>query len=424
MACLAPDAATFLPDFLIISPPKTGSTWLASNLRCHPGIYIPDIKEVKYFSTFYRWLDLNWYARHFQPGGTRSKGEASPSYCLLPRRLIRLIRTLMPDLKLIFLMRDPPSRAWSHARHSCQYREANFQTCTASIDEVPAEAWRENFVHPWLWQSGNYRSQLGRWLESFPRAQMFIGFYEDIHSDPTGLLTRIMRFLGVSPPCEWSDYRISEVILPGPKHAMPADLDQELRLLFSPGTHRLRKFLQVSLGLSLPGQWAEPESCNSREATVEPLDDAQLETLLAENDASSPRVMEQNFQGYQIVIRRGRFFAIPHACTDVDGNSLGDATGGIHPSILIADTLDRAKEVVLHVLIRDMRNELAGLHSGHARLQAQLDQSLALITSCRDTLLAQQRELAKQLAECQTFVARMRDSIPFRLRRRLTRLFK
>src|SRR5229473_6742363 len=83
---LSPQSAQSFPDFLVISPPKTGSTWLAANLRCHPEIFIPEIKEVKYFSSYYKWLDLDWYLGHFRDGAGRRKGEASPSYSLLPCR--------------------------------------------------------------------------------------------------------------------------------------------------------------------------------------------------------------------------------------------------------------------------------------------------------------------------------------------------
>src|SRR3954462_533097 len=90
------------PDFLIISPPKTGSTWLADNLRRHPQVFVPAIKEVKYFSSFFKGLGLGWYLDHFAGAAGRVKGEASPSYALLPKGRIRLVRRLMPRVKLIF----------------------------------------------------------------------------------------------------------------------------------------------------------------------------------------------------------------------------------------------------------------------------------------------------------------------------------
>src|SRR5271166_5821623 len=93
------------PDFLIISPPKTGSTWLANNLRRHTQIFVPSIKEIRYFSSFFKSLDLSWYLDQLAPGSGQSKGEASPSYALLPVDRIRLIRWLVPDVKIVFLMR-------------------------------------------------------------------------------------------------------------------------------------------------------------------------------------------------------------------------------------------------------------------------------------------------------------------------------
>src|SRR3954471_13604130 len=59
------------PDFLIIAPGKTGTTWLAANLRCHPAVFVPAVKEVKYFSSYCQWFDLDWYLDHFAPGAGR-----------------------------------------------------------------------------------------------------------------------------------------------------------------------------------------------------------------------------------------------------------------------------------------------------------------------------------------------------------------
>ena len=66
------------PDFLIISPAKTGTTWLAQNLSCHPEIYIPRIKEIHYFNIYWTQFGFDWYLKHFQNSGNRKKGEATP----------------------------------------------------------------------------------------------------------------------------------------------------------------------------------------------------------------------------------------------------------------------------------------------------------------------------------------------------------
>jgi hypothetical protein len=466
LACLDPSAAPFLPNFLIISPPKTGSTWLATNLRCHPRIFIPAIKEIKYFSTYYRWLPLNWYVRHFQPGGDRLKGEASPSYAVLPRRMIRLLHTLVPQLKLIFLMRDPAARAWSHAKHNHRFKEANFRECAATIDSITDEQWRDNFSHPWALASGDYLGQLRRWLSVFPRRQVLVDFYERIQADPIGLLSRIMEFLEEKPPLDWSSYPHSETILAGPAKAISDGLKSNLRRLFEERTQELAAFLDDEFNLNVEDRWVETlgegpaAECELKRlvsagaqggagalteedgrrtdtgssflrpvAAMRPpaffaheLDDNRLERLLHENDCASPRVMEEGFHGYKIVLHRGRFFAVALTLADVNLDALDEAAARTRGEVLVADSLERAKEVVMHHVIGDLRCELAMAYAGQESLRVQLAEYPPQLSALRDSLAAQEaqhRELVRQFAECQIFVSRFRNSWLFRLRRRL-----
>jgi len=434
-SCLDPKDARFLPDFLIISPPKTGSTWLAANLRCHPRIFIPAIKELKYFSTYYRWLDLNWYARHFQPAGDRLKGEASPSYSVLPRRMIQSLRELIPEVKLIFLMRDPVARAWSHARHNWHHREANFRRRVGTFDTVADEEWRENFRHPWPLASGDYLGQLRRWLSVFPRRQIFVEFFERIQTDPVGLLTGIMEFLGVAPPEDWSPYPTRETILPGAAKTMSNGLRDDLRLLLEERTRELGAILKEKFGLCIGDKWVETLTANGRPADgdtshmaptnffADDLENARLETLLLENDSAGPRVMEKEYHGYKIVLHRGRFIALALTLGEVDVANLDEAEGAARGDILVTDSLEGAKEAVLHRVIRDLRRELASMQAGHEKLSNQLRECSRIISTLRDSLAAQQNEQARQLADCQAFLGRVRNSLLFRARRRLARIF-
>lgn len=252
---LDPGQAACLPDFLVISPPKTGSTWLARNLSCHPGVFVPECKEVDYFSSYWRWLGLDWYLNHFRDAADLVKGEASPSYSILPVRTIRLVRSLMPDLKLIFLMRDPVGRAWSHARHNYRYHETNFANCTADLDAVPDTMWRENFVQGWALASGDYLGQLRRWMSVFPREQIYVGFYESIACDPESLLRDILAFLGVEALPDLSSLPLSEKILGGLDKKLPPNLLPFLRGLLGDRTAELAAFLREEFNLTLPKEW-------------------------------------------------------------------------------------------------------------------------------------------------------------------------
>src|SRR4051794_30915368 len=192
---LAGSSLLHRPDFLVISPPKTGSTWLADNFRRHPRLFVPAIKEVKYFSCFCNWLDFGWYLDYFRTAKGVVKGEASPSYAALPPERIRLVRELLPDVKLVFLMRDPIARAWSHVRHAFRYRESVFADWQGDFEDVPDSLWREALRNAWSLASGDYLGQLRRWLEVFPRDQLFVGFYESIASEPDDLLRHVLDFV-------------------------------------------------------------------------------------------------------------------------------------------------------------------------------------------------------------------------------------
>src|SRR5262249_33217876 len=109
-----------LPDFLIIGAPKAGTTWLAANLDCHPQIYMAkrpgcqDPTEVRYFRKSFR-LPLKYYSSLFLQGKDRIKGDKSPGYSTLTPFRIRFIRSIMPSVRLVFFLRNPVERAWSHA---------------------------------------------------------------------------------------------------------------------------------------------------------------------------------------------------------------------------------------------------------------------------------------------------------------------
>ncbi len=325
------------PDFLVISPPKTGSTWLAANLRCHPDVFVPEIKELKYFSSHFKWLDLNWYLDQFAPGAGRVKGEASPSYALLPVERIRLVRRLFPDLKLLFLMRDPLARAWSQAKHCYRYREINFATFTAERDAVNESQWLENVCHAWSLASGDYLGQLRRWLAVFPREQIHVGFYEDIAIRPKALLREVLAFLGVTAAVEFSRFRLTERILPGLDGDPSPALRQVLLQLLGDRTRQLAAFLRERLGLDVPAQWqthlVQPFPVNQtsadRAAAVfgREFDDRTLADLLAQEETfrPTPRQVVAGYRGYNLVFFRGQLYALADALGRVALDEIGEA---------------------------------------------------------------------------------------------------
>jgi hypothetical protein len=306
------------PGFLVISPPKTGSTWLAANLRHHPEIFIPKLKEIKYFNSLYKWLDFGWYCTHFYEAGSRLAGEASPSYAALSLESIKQLHRLFPDLKLVYLMRDPISRAWSHAKHNCKYREANFADSDTDPTAVTDGQWRENFYHEWTLISGDYLGQLRRWLSVFSKEQLYVGFYESIVTEPSGLLRDILKFLNVDPNIDLSGFPLEEHFLRGSSMALTPSLSSTLHSLLHGRTEELTAYLWDNFKLVPPPDWqatlgksTEADSAPSKGFQWEAGEGSVARVMAMEEAFPSAFRFIEDYRGFTIVIYRGQMFSLP-----------------------------------------------------------------------------------------------------------------
>ena len=102
----------FLPDFLGVGVQKAGTTWLSENMRCHPEMYLPEEKELEFFSPKFD-KGLKYYSDKFKDSGAKFKGEISPNYCTLREEVIQYMQSLIPDAKIILLLSNPVERSWS-----------------------------------------------------------------------------------------------------------------------------------------------------------------------------------------------------------------------------------------------------------------------------------------------------------------------
>ena len=106
-----------LPDFLGIGVQKGGTTTLQRLLEQHPQVYLPPCKELHYFSLHYGQGEA-WYQQQFEAAAPDQRcGEITPYYLFHPQVPAR-IHALLPEAKLIVLLRDPVERALSQVAHS------------------------------------------------------------------------------------------------------------------------------------------------------------------------------------------------------------------------------------------------------------------------------------------------------------------
>ena len=212
---LAPRATArlTLPDFLGIGAQKAGTTWLAENLRIHPEVFIPERKELHYFDN--KWdRPLAAYAGHFADAGGRVRGEITPAYGILAPERIRYVGRILPELRLILLLRNPVERAWSHALMDLASRRGR------DPSEVPSDEVIAFLKSDVAGRRGDYLAILDAWGAEFPREQLYVGFFEWIHERPRDLLCDVFRHIGVSTNVDWARFPLDKVIVPrvSPEH--------------------------------------------------------------------------------------------------------------------------------------------------------------------------------------------------------------
>lgn len=203
------------PDFLIIGAAKAGTTALFRGICQHPHVYEPVAKEPRYLAyaeaevrpeaqgSMHRphgiFTQRNDYLALFAdtPAGAIT-GEASTRYLADPGTPSAVLR-LVPDARLVAILRHPVERAYSrylHARQrgleSCPTFEGAWQAMERRNAIDPSST--DGYVMP-----GFYARHLTRWLALFPREQLLILFYEDWRDRPADVLARVWRHLGLVP---------------------------------------------------------------------------------------------------------------------------------------------------------------------------------------------------------------------------------
>ncbi|MEV0839220.1 sulfotransferase domain-containing protein [Actinocatenispora sera] len=221
-----------LPDFLIIGTKRGGTTSLWNYLLRHPGVpqLFPawNTKTSHYFEeNWYRGVD--WYRSHFPTerqraaqsaryGGPVRAGEAAPLYMFHPLAPQR-VHELMPQVRLIVLLRDPVERAYSHwkERRTEGHEPLDF---AAALAAEPARTTGErakliadpnHFSEPYDWHTyrarGRYLEHLEPWLDRFDRSQLLFLPSESLYRDPAASYRRVLEFVGL-PDYDPGEFRV------------------------------------------------------------------------------------------------------------------------------------------------------------------------------------------------------------------------
>lgn len=218
------------PDFMILGPQRTGTTWLQRYLIQHPDVFMPHLKELYFFNylihkntkgvnfktdrlewystefnlTFIKYLQKNWsllksfrtfkkldydLSNFFKPV---VKGEATASYAVMDQSLIHEVVTLNPNIKVVISVRNPIDRAWSHASKDLISRKR-------PLKSISFQEFKKFYTDDYMLRCGRYSEIIKNWRSALPEDQIFFSMFKDIAETPLKALEEVLNFLGLLP---------------------------------------------------------------------------------------------------------------------------------------------------------------------------------------------------------------------------------
>lgn len=219
-------------DFLCIGAQKAGTTWLIANLKKHPQVWTPPfVKELHYFDSvhldygksrvlqiyqkrgrnmlaknperkeyFDRVLDPGfaftdeWYKHIFSLAPEKKiKGECTPLYSAIGEEGVEHVKRLMPDVKLIYIVRDPLARALSSFRMQRDNREKLNKHQGKAEESLMAMVKKKLFR-----KRGDYARNIPAWEKHFDPSQILYIPFGSVKSNPTGVMRDVEAHLGLS----------------------------------------------------------------------------------------------------------------------------------------------------------------------------------------------------------------------------------
>ncbi len=193
-----------LPNLIIIGAPKCATTSMHAYLATHPQIFMTAQKELHYFlnKPWGGWrFGREWYERQFEAGRDLAvRGESSPGYSIesFTPDVVEKMFPLLPDAKLIYMLRDPLQRAQSHYTEELYNKHIPSDLSLQQILEAGPNGpglVGENFRM--IVYTSLYRRQLEFYLRRYPLERIHFVTMEEMKRDLLRVLQSILRFLEV-----------------------------------------------------------------------------------------------------------------------------------------------------------------------------------------------------------------------------------
>jgi hypothetical protein len=172
-----------LPSFLIVGPPRTGTTWLHEVLSRRTNLPSPT-KETRFFDVHFH-RGLKWYRDHFPPAiPDLPVGEVAPTYFASKHARERVAR-IIPEAKVVCIFRNPVERVLSLYRLKRAYAMIPW-----SFDQAMDR-------DPELLESGRYAMNLRAWQRALGAERVLASVYDDLRDGPQSYIESLADFIQI-----------------------------------------------------------------------------------------------------------------------------------------------------------------------------------------------------------------------------------
>ena len=185
-----------LPNFLIVGPPKSGTTSLQFYLDRHPDVFVTG--EAHFFNYNYE-KGIGWYEKFFEEANDeKAIGEKTPAY-FFDEKTPELIKKDLGNIKLLFIFRNPIKRANSQYWHDVRHARENAKT----FEEVAEREMGNNSKSNYL-EISKYVTHLKRWNKYFSKSKMFFLTMENLNKE---VLKDALVFLKVDEDFDFGELK-------------------------------------------------------------------------------------------------------------------------------------------------------------------------------------------------------------------------
>ena len=240
------------PNFLIIGAAKAGTTSLYEYLIQHPDVFMSDPKEPHFFSTDHKYnKGFSYYEKFFEGYQEENRiGEGSVSYSTYTNleKTIQRICDFNKEMKLIYILRNPFSRAYSS-----YWWNVRMQAEPLSFEDALQQ--EENRIYkdvldqldPWSYKRrGLYFYIIQQYLKYFPKKNLKVILLEDLNSSSIKICNDVYSFLNLKKfdATKLEEDKINKAVIPTNKFVQ--------KLMNDPSTIRnfISYILQHTLGIA------------------------------------------------------------------------------------------------------------------------------------------------------------------------------